>query len=122
MRLFLDLVISGFKGLISVIEELTGNYYSSTRSTQTNLEKKDHMTKLESRLLPQLQNQLNAILEPLVALDSPGEPCLRLQSVLDIQPQLLVILKQIISAIRVLDPGSDREKIGHIDQDYNELK
>ncbi|POV96543.1 hypothetical protein PSTT_15588 [Puccinia striiformis] len=121
MRLFLDLVISGFKGLISVIEELTGNYYSSTRSTQTNLEKKDHMTKLESRLLPQLQNQLNAILEPLVALDSPGEPCLRLQSVLDIQPQLLVILKQIISAIRVLDPGSDREKIGHIDQDYNEL-
>ncbi|KAI9606242.1 hypothetical protein KEM48_001951 [Puccinia striiformis f. sp. tritici PST-130] len=126
MRLFLDLVISGFKGLISVIEELTGNYYSSTRSTQTNSEKKDHMTKLESRLLPQLQNQLNAILEPLVALDSPGEPCLRLQSVLDIQPQLLgcdILIKGLeLSTNTRVEPEDDvsgMERIWMLDVEYS---
>ncbi|POW07439.1 hypothetical protein PSHT_09961, partial [Puccinia striiformis] len=76
------LVISGFKGLISVIEEFTVDY-SSTRPTHTTSQKIDHMSKLESRLLPQLQKQLNAILEPLVAPDSPDEPCSRLQSILD---------------------------------------
>ncbi|KAH9452191.1 hypothetical protein Pst134EB_016147 [Puccinia striiformis f. sp. tritici] len=116
-----DLVISGFKGLISVIEEFTGDY-SSTRPTHTTSHKIDHMSKLESRLLPQLQKQINTILEPLVAPDSPDEPCSRLQSILDFQPRLLVTLKQIISAIRILDPGSDYENIGHIDQDHNELK
>ncbi|POV94041.1 hypothetical protein PSTT_17051 [Puccinia striiformis] len=116
-----DLVISGFKGLISVIEEFTGDY-SSTRPTHTTSHKIDHMSKLESRLLPQLQKQINTILEPLVAPDSPDEPCSRLQSILDFQPRLLVTLKQIKSAIRILDPGSDYENIGHIDQDHNELK
>ncbi|KAH9448569.1 hypothetical protein Pst134EA_027878 [Puccinia striiformis f. sp. tritici] len=47
-----DLVISGFKGLISVIEEFTVDY-SSTRPTHTTSQKIDHMSKLESRLLPQ---------------------------------------------------------------------
>ncbi|KAI9610246.1 hypothetical protein KEM48_002607 [Puccinia striiformis f. sp. tritici PST-130] len=83
-----DLVISGFKGLISVIEEFTGDY-SSTRPTHTTSHKIDHMSKLESRLLPQLQKQINTILEPLVAPDSPDEPCSRLQSILDFQPRLL---------------------------------
>ncbi|KAI7953211.1 hypothetical protein MJO29_008842 [Puccinia striiformis f. sp. tritici] len=120
MCLFPDLVISAFQGLMRVIKELAQDF-SSTRPNQMNLQELDHMFKLESRLLPQLQKQLNAILESLVALDSPDGPCSRLQSILDIQPQLLVTLKEIVSAICILDPGLNYT-IGHIDQEYNELK